>query len=145
MYKRQIHTALNSYAFSKPNLRDKIITNFEQDFQFYRDENLLVFVIFNLLKNALYYVSNCPKGEIQLWSERSNDKNILYFKDNGPGISQENLPYIFEHFMTSGKKQDGTGLGLVFCRRVMNAFSGDISCHSVEGDGATFILSFPLI
>jgi signal transduction histidine kinase len=43
--------------------------------------------------------------------------------------------------MTSGKK-GGTGLGLPFCRRVMKAFGGDISCKSVAGEGVEFCLKF---
>lgn len=139
-----IHNALNHYVYSKVTHRDKIRTDFEEDFQFHGDETLLIFVIYNLLKNALYYVANDSNGKIEMKLEQGIDKNVLYFSNNGPGIPPSNLPHIFDQFMTAGK-EDGTGLGLVFCKRVMHAFGGDIQCDSLEGKGVTFTLSFPRV
>jgi signal transduction histidine kinase len=51
------------------------------------------------------------------------------------------LESIFDSFVTSGKPS-GTGLGLPFCKRVMQAFNGDIICQSENGKGAEFILKF---
>jgi two-component system, CAI-1 autoinducer sensor kinase/phosphatase CqsS len=51
------------------------------------------------------------------------------------------LESIFDSFVTSGKPS-GTGLGLPFCKMVMQAFNGDIICQSENGKGAEFILKF---
>ena len=59
-----------------------------------------------------------------------------------PQPDEELPPYIFDDFFTSDKK-GGTGLGLPFCKRVMEAFGGDITCESVEGEGVEFCLRFP--
>ena len=111
--------------------------NLENDFIFKGDENMMIFVIFNLLKNALYY-----KAKIEIRSEIKSDGNYLYFKDYGPGIGADKLELIFESFFTSGKK-DGTGLGLPFCRRIMRAFDGEIICKSEVNKGAEFEMKFP--
>lgn len=81
-----------------------------------------IFVIFNLLKNSLYY-----KSKIEIRTESKSDGNYLYFKDYGPVIERDKLSLIFDSFFTSGKK-DGTGLELPLCKRIMTAFDGDIVC-----------------
>jgi len=54
---------------------------------------------------------------------------------------QDKINHIFDDFFTSGKK-GGTGLGLPFCKKVILAFGGDISCKSIEGEFTEFVLSF---
>jgi two-component system CAI-1 autoinducer sensor kinase/phosphatase CqsS len=98
---------------------------------------MMIFVIFNLLKNSLHY-----KAKIEIRTEIKSDGNYLYFKDCGPGIESDKLELIFESFFTSGKK-DGTGLGLPFCRRIMRAFDGDIICKSELDKGTEFEIKFP--
>ena len=107
----------------------------EGDFIFKGDETLMIFVLFNLLKNSLYY-----KAKINIWLDA--DKKFLYFKDDGVGIPADKLELIFDDFFTSNKK-GGTGLGLPFCKRVMKAFDGDISCKSKVSEGVEFCLKFP--
>jgi two-component system CAI-1 autoinducer sensor kinase/phosphatase CqsS len=68
--------------------------------------------------------------------------NTLYFKDNGLGIPKDKLSSIFDNFMTHGKKE-GTGLGLAFCKRVMTALGGDVTCQSEFGQWTQFVLTFP--
>ena len=98
---------------------------------------MMIFVIYNLLKNALHY-----QVKIEIRTEIKSDDNYLYFKDYGPGIESDKLELIFESFFTSGKK-DGTGLGLPFCRRIMRAFDGEIICRSELEKGTEFEMKFP--
>ena len=125
--------------FTYRNEEEKELVNFdlEQNFIFRGDENMMIFVIYNLLKNALHY-----QVKIEIRTEVKSDSNYLYFKDYGPGIESDKLELIFESFFTSGKK-DGTGLGLPFCRRIMRAFEGEIICRSEIGKGAEFEMRFP--
>ncbi len=108
----------------------------DNDFIFKGDENMMIFVIYNLIKNALHY-----EAKIEVRTEVKSDGNYLYFKDYGPGIEKDKLELIFESFFTSGKK-DGTGLGLPFCRRIMKAFEEEIICQSEIGKGAEFEMKF---
>jgi two-component system, CAI-1 autoinducer sensor kinase/phosphatase CqsS len=125
--------------FTYRNEEEKELVNFdlEQNFIFRGDENMMIFVIFNLLKNSLYY-----KSKIEIRTEIKSDGNYLYFKDYGPGIEKDKLELIFESFFTSGKK-GGTGLGLPFCRRIIRAFDGEIICKSEVEKGAEFEIKFP--
>ncbi len=129
-----VESAIKEFAFESEDQKELVNVNLENDFIFKGDETLMIFVLFNLLKNSLYY-----KAKINIWLD--GDKKCLYFKDNGVGIPANKLESIFDSFFTSNKK-GGTGLGLPFCKRVMKSFDGDISCKSVEGEGVEFCLNF---
>lgn len=100
------------------------------------------FIIYNLLKNSLYYIDEYPDAKTEIGVERRDGKICIYVYDNGPGIHKDVMPRLFEDFFTSGKK-DGTGLGLSFCKRNMNIFGGDIICESEFGKWTKFSLIFP--
>lgn len=110
------------------------------------------FIIYNLIKNALYYLDQYPDSFITVGTEvktvNSKEFNVIYVHDTGPGISQDTIPKLFDNFYTAGKK-GGTGLGLPFCKRNMNLFGGDIICESEFGNGKNgwtkFSLLFPQI
>jgi len=67
--------------------------------------------------------------------------NRIVFRDTGEGIEQEDMEKIFEGFYTT--REEGTGVGLAFCRRTMRSFGGDITCNSDPGGYAEFILELP--
>ncbi len=143
-----INKAIREYGYKSEKEKRRIICSIskEDDFFFKGDENLMIYVIFNLLKNALYYSNTHPNLTITINSkttaEEDKNHNHIYITDNGPGIAPNLLPHLFEDFMTSNK-QGGTGLGLAFCKRVMTSFNGSISCSSKENEGTAFKLKFP--
>ena len=141
---RVSRNALDEYSYESEADRKRIILDTEETFTFRGNETLFVFVLFNLLKNALFYFRTHPESEIIVRLEKQTQQNHLFFHDTGPGIPKEKLPHIFDSFYTSDKT-GGTGLGLTYCKRVMKAFGGDIRCESVEGKFTEFILSFPVV
>ena len=132
-----VKKALKQFSYQNQQDRNLVSYDLSEDFVFRGDENMMIFVIYNLLKNALHY-----KAKIEIRTEVKSDGNYLYFKDYGPGIDKDKLELIFESFFTSGKK-DGTGLGLPFCRRIMRAFDGEIICKSEIDKGTEFEMKFP--
>ena len=132
-----VKKALKQFTYRNEEEKDLIKFDLEQNFIFRGDENMMIFVIYNLLKNALHY-----KVKIEIRTEVKSDGDYLYFKDYGPGIDKDKLELIFDSFFTSGKK-DGTGLGLPFCRRIMRAFEGEIICKSEMEKGTEFEMKFP--
>ena len=138
-----IDYSLIHYAFL-PSQKEKIIwkPNENKDFKFFGDKLLIAHVLFNLLKNALYFLAKSEKGQIYIWLTETTKYNELHFKDTGPGIPKIDLPRIFDRFFTKGTHR-GTGIGLAFCKMVMEAHNGKISCTSQQGQYAEFILSFP--
>ena len=104
---------------------------------------LLYRTIFNLLKNALYQIKKHNKGKIYIVTELKEDVNILRFKDTAGGVTNDAISNLFDGFNTT--KQEGTGIGLAFCKLTMQSFSGDINCQVVENGCIEFILSFPKV
>ena len=136
--------AFDEWGYELEQDRRRVHLVIKDTFIFHVNETLFFFVLFNLLKNALFYFKNYPHSKITVCLEKGEFYNYLRFRDSGPGISSETLPHIFDSYYTKGKTA-GTGLGLAYCKRVMTAFGGDISCESVEGEYTEFKLSFPVI
>lgn len=134
--KQVIEEALLDYHLtSKEAERIKVIS--VDNFNVYCPKVFLKHVIMQLLKNAFKH-----SGSNSFITITNQDRNII-FSDNGSGISPEVIPHIFDRFYTSNA--DSTGLGLSFCKMVMEALNGSISCFSTLGKGTTFTLSFPPI
>jgi signal transduction histidine kinase len=140
--KHCIDQAIVRYPFDY-NEKELVTWGDEKDFLFRGNEQLMIHVLFNLLKNALYYLKAANKGRISIWIECGQHTNRLYFKDTGQGISKKILPHIFDRFFS--KTYHGTGIGLAFCKLVMKKFGGDITAKSIEGEYAEFIMSFPVV
>jgi CheY-like chemotaxis protein len=108
----------------------------------------LTYIVFNLLKNALYYLDKYPHSIVTIGCEtreiEGKNYNVIYVHDTGPGIPTQLIPKLFDDFYTAGKKE-GTGLGLAFCKRNMLMFGGDIICESEWGKWTKFSLLFPML
>jgi PAS domain S-box-containing protein len=116
----------------------------EYDFFFRGMPILMQHVIFNLLRNSIYYVLESTKdgAGITIWTQHGEDDwNELHFKDTGTGISEEHMKHVFERFFS--KRYHGTGVGLAFCKQVITQFGGTITCDSKEGEYTHFTMRFP--
>ncbi len=106
------------------------------------DPNLMEQALLNLVRNALYAISEQEDGRIELRAHPGGKKDvILEIADNGPGISPEILPQIFVPFFTT--KQKGTGIGLSIVRKILNMHGGNIHIRTEEGRGSTFVIKLP--
>jgi two-component system, sensor histidine kinase PhcS len=115
----------------------------------YANKNKLIQVCLNLLENALdaLKTKTFPAGEspvIRITSRVENGKNLLIFRDNGPGIPPENLGKIFDPFFTTKDVGEGMGMGLSICYRIIRQFDGDIRVQSEPGKYCEFTLEFPV-
>lgn len=129
--------AVDEYGYETQDERKKITVQIVEDFIFKGDETLYIFILFNLIKNALYYFKLHPHATITIRIEEAK----VFVKDTGPGMTEAVRAQLFQAFKTSGKAQ-GTGLGLAYCKRAMLAFGGHISCASVLGQYTEFTLQF---
>jgi len=140
-------SAIKEYGFDHENQREKVILNTKENFIIKADKTAFTYVIFNLLKNSLYYLKSQPNEYIKIYVKRGSENskyNQLIVEDNGPGIPADKIKHIFDSFYTSGKAE-GTGLGLDFCKKTMDSFEGKIECESEVGKFTKFILSFPKV
>ncbi|MBC7435257.1 MAG: response regulator [Bdellovibrionales bacterium] len=136
-----VEKALAEFAFETAEQRACVGARIEGDFMFHGDETACVLVLFNLLKNALYYLPVHPQTRVTLTVQNAPQCRIVVH-DTGPGVPPVQVAELFEEFYSFGKAE-GTGLGLAFCARVMSAFGGDISCRSDVGEFTEFVLAFP--
>ena len=140
-----VDQALLRYAYKSESERDDIQWSAKDDFQFDGSEQMVIHVLFNLLKNALYFIRRDGQGRISIEVQQKQKANFLIFLDDGPGIAPSLLPKIFEPFISSLDQGVGTGLGLSYCRMVMRGLGGDISCRSELGHFTEFRLRFPKV
>ncbi|WP_294347010.1 hybrid sensor histidine kinase/response regulator [Prosthecochloris sp.] len=136
--------AIDEYGYESEAERKKLSLECSGDFLIKADETMYVFVLFNLIMNAFYFIKNYPDAHITVRLEKGSSFNRVSVRDTGPGIPPENLGRLFDAFFTSGKK-GGTGLGLAYCKRVMKAFGGDITCDSMQHEYTEFTLDFPVV
>ncbi len=132
---------LDAYAYDTALARERVHLQVEEDFCFRGDETAFELTVFNLLKNALYYLPLHPQMDVQIRVLR-HPQPCVVVRDSGPGMDPSLLPRLFGEFETRGKTE-GTGLGLAFCRRVLDAFGGSIQCRSQRGVFTEFMLSLP--
>jgi len=107
--RRCVEQAIKEYAFG-PNEREKVSVNGD-DFEFIGSETLIIYTLFNLLKNALYYLHVRKDGRLTIRIEPENKHLII--EDNGPGIPTAKISHIFDSFQTHGKAS-GTGLCVIW-------------------------------
>ena len=109
------------------------------------DENKLTRTMVNLLANALKFTPN--GGAVAVTAKHENGECVLRVRDNGEGIPREAFDYVFEKFgqvetRKAGRKMS-TGLGLTFCKLVVEAHEGRIWVESEIGQGSTFSFALP--
>ena len=104
------------------------------------DTNKIVWVLSNLISNALRYVEE--GGHIHLMAEKVGDHIRISVQDDGIGIPAEYQTRIFQKFVRVNKKESGrTGLGLAICKEIIRAHGGTIWVESDQGTGSTFIFT----
>lgn len=138
-----INQAVSLYGFDNQSESQKVHLFIEHDFVAKINETLFNFVMFNILRNAVYYFDSYPESCIEIRTDANDYENLIIIRDTGPGIPQELLGRIFDDFF-SHNKSGGSGLGLGYCQRVMKSFGGAIRCRSVYGEFTEFTLAFPL-
>jgi signal transduction histidine kinase len=109
------------------------------------DKESLVRVFTNIIGNATKYT---PEGGTITISARNDESYVtVSISDTGTGIPHDKLPFIFEPFFrVKGKDEQhrGSGLGLTFCKKIVESHGGEINASSKEGEGSTFIMKFPV-
>ncbi len=140
-----IDEAINRFQFG-PGERESIRVRVYDNFIYQGVEALMVHVIFNLVKNALRAIAAAgEEGQIDIEARTTSAGNLLLISDTGRGIEPAMLPYIFVPFTTAHADTGGAGIGLSFCRRVVEEFGGSIFCSSKPLKGAAFEIRLPVI
>jgi len=125
------------------------------------DPDAVTQIVLNLLGNAIKYTAS---GQVCLGAYLEKSQIRIAVSDSGPGIPAEHLPHIFERFyrVDRARSRDpsatlpsaplgtgraglgGAGLGLAIARELARAHGGDVTVHSVPGEGSTFTVHLPV-
>ena len=140
----QIEHILNNFATDFKNKDKKLIFHSKKE-NIEADKDKINQVITNLVSNELKYTNQGGTVEISL--RKSENATEISVKDNGNGIPEEDLPYIFERFYRADQSRNrltgGTGLGLTIAKAIVEAHDGEISVISELNKGTEFIVSLP--
>lgn len=98
----------------------------------------------NLVANAIKYKGNASPV-VRIFCETDNELWKVFVSDNGRGIRSEHLESVFELFNRQDvqRGEDGTGLGLPICKRIIEAHKGKLEIQSFYGQGTTLMISLP--
>lgn len=113
-------------------------------------ENHLGQLLTNLIENALAYTPSGGKVRVDMETAVFQKRTVVQctITDNGPGISAEDLPYLFHRFYRGELAREGsvpgTGLGLAICKEIIDRYNGEITAQSELGHGASFTVWLPL-
>ncbi|MBK8880824.1 MAG: PAS domain S-box protein [Bacteroidales bacterium] len=102
----------------------------------------------NLISNAIKFRSKDNKPKVQISSEKLNEKWMFSVSDNGIGIDPFHFNRIFNIFQrlhSSEEEYEGKGIGLAYCKKIVQLHFGEIWLDSVVGKGSTFKFTIPLI
>ena len=105
------------------------------------DQDLLLSAVGNLLQNAFKFGS--PKGTVVLRAYAHGERIRIEVKDNGAGLSPQDVDDMFLPFTQGGANKTGLGLGLSIARRSVEANDGTLSVESAPGHGCVFIIDLP--
>jgi two-component system CAI-1 autoinducer sensor kinase/phosphatase CqsS len=137
-----IEAAIERYPFSSAEDRKKVMLDPNGNFSFYGSDVLFSHVLFNLIKNALWYIHKAGKGDIRIKIVPGGERDLVVFRDGGAGIHPMVLPNIFDQFYSTQDSAKGAGIGLSFCKLAMESFGGTIKAASEYGSYAEFTMSF---
>ena len=128
---------------SKRNIKIIFNKNYDKQILVEADKNRIEQVITNLVTNSINYGSE--KGTTEISFESNVEKIIVKVNDNGEGITEENMPRLFQRFfrvdVSRSRSQGGSGLGLAIVKHIIDAHNENIYVQSTVGVGSEFSFS----
>ncbi|MBO0795867.1 MAG: HAMP domain-containing histidine kinase, partial [Ktedonobacteraceae bacterium] len=120
------------------------------------DPQYLCRMLTNLIENAIKYTSGVGKRVHVELAREGERRGVVRVRDDGPGIAEEHLPYLFDRFyrvdrartrqerLEGGDKPGGSGLGLAIVQWIVQAHGGEVYVESRVGAGSLFAVYLPL-
>jgi|GEM_PF-2031470 len=111
---------------------------------FYFEEKRIYQLFSNFISNACKYIGETDEPYIEIGYEDKGDSWLIWIKDNGIGINEDQQEEIFEVFQRENRvDEEGTGVGLAITKRIVEEHDGEIWVESEKGEGSTFYMEFP--
>lgn len=125
----------------------ELILNANEDILIMANKDIMWQAVYNIVDNALKYTKEQGRVEISLFKEKN--RAVITVKDNGVGISKEDVKRIFDRFYRVDKARSretgGTGLGLSIAHSAIEFHNGSIEVSSCPGEGSEFKIVLPLV
>jgi two-component system sensor histidine kinase PhcS len=127
--------------------RTEVVQKLPPGFTVYAERNRLIQVLTNLVQNSAHALADKPfttgHPVITIEGREEAGRRLVIVRDNGPGITKENLEKIFDPFFTTKAPGQGMGLGLGICYRIIQGFGGTIRVKSEPGEFCELTLDLP--
>lgn len=126
-------------------LRDVSLHTEGLDVNVLTDGKWLEFILGQLFANSLKFFPEGHQAEIKISAEDFPDRTVLRFRDNGIGIPESDVPYIFEKSFTGENGRSGagsTGMGLYIVKNLCSRLGHEISVNSIKGEFTEFTITF---
>ena len=120
-----------------------IIEPMQEEIYINGDYNRLNQVLLNIIKNSIEAQDENKESYIKIYAKINKKSIQIFVEDNGIGISKENIKKISEPFFTT--KQNGTGLGVLLSKEIINAHGGKLEYKSKENVGTTVKITLPIL
>ncbi|KAJ48742.1 signal transduction histidine kinase [Clostridium tetanomorphum] len=158
IHKDYIFDSINLLAFCKQTIEDHQTLLDESSFQIqfigeemevFSDPKGLAFILAQIITNSTKHISqnqDIPILKFETLYDKVRDKAILNISDNGPGVAEEDLPFIFDKGFTGGKgtyTRQATGMGLFLVSKMAHDLAIQLDAKSELGSGLTISLIFP--
>jgi signal transduction histidine kinase len=132
-------------ALAEVNTIELVLESCDQQLMVEGHPSLLGRALDNLVENAIKYTS--PGGQVTVSADCQQHEVIVSVADDGPGISEQDLPRVFEKFFRAREYQDhtGTGLGLTIVKSIVERHSGRVWAESQANQGSIFSIALPLV
>ncbi len=142
-----VQEVLDAYPFRSTRERDCVQFQVQHDFRFTASQPLFGQVLNNLIKNALHSLASAgtapQPGDLRIVVDLHEGRGRITVSDNGIGIPHNRLSRVFEPFYST-QPGAGSGLGLTFCKNVVETVNGQISVRSEPDLGASFMIDLPI-
>jgi signal transduction histidine kinase/ligand-binding sensor domain-containing protein len=146
----QLNTILekNFYLFEQSALQKniKIVIESNEPVTIFADQNMIDTIIRNLISNAMKFTN--PNGEIELNLINEKGSAVLTVRDNGIGMDKDILANLFTIEINSSREgtelEQGSGLGLLLCKEMVDKNKGEIFLESAVGEGTLVTVEFPV-
>jgi two-component system phosphate regulon sensor histidine kinase PhoR len=138
-------TVASFHALAEVNTIELFLEPCSQQLLVEGNPSLLARALDNLVENAIKYTF--PGGWVTVSAGCQQSEVIVSVTDNGPGISEQDLPRVFEKFFRAREHQDhtGTGLGLAIVRSIVERHGGRVWAESQANQGSVFSIALPLV
>jgi len=138
-------TVASFHALAEVNTIELFLEPCSQQLLVEGNPSLLARALDNLVENAIKYT--LPGGWVTVSAGCQQSEVIVSVTDNGPGISEQDLPRVFEKFFRAREHQDhtGTGLGLAIVRSIVERHGGRVWAESQANQGSVFSIALPLV